>query len=160
MSQDGIFLPNRNNSNGMDIFIRVSERGDSCSISNKDGVLDSKQKTFIETSSENKNTYLIGIALKCHQSSSNAGVNCSVIKEKVAKFLYPVSSQLELEKNNITNTVRKSLVTLRIIKSRYWIVASIMKIIMANWYLIDFSLGIYMALIQDGKGFFPRIINF
>jgi hypothetical protein len=46
MSQNGIFLPNRNNTNGMDIFARVSERGDSCSLSNKEGASAFKQKTF------------------------------------------------------------------------------------------------------------------
>eukprot|EP00871_Galdieria_phlegrea_P000666 jgi/Galph1/15/GphlegSOOS_G67.1 len=44
---------------------------------------------------------LIGIALKYHAISS-CGVGSSTMKTKVAKFLYPISSQLELEKINIT----------------------------------------------------------
>eukprot|EP00871_Galdieria_phlegrea_P002265 jgi/Galph1/3039/GphlegSOOS_G1758.1 len=55
LSQDGIFIPKRPNSNGPD-----------------------------------------------YHAISSCGVGSSTMKTKVAKFLYPISSQLELEKINIT----------------------------------------------------------
>jgi hypothetical protein len=52
---------------------------------------------LMETSSKKRRVYLISITLKYYHSSS---VNVDMIKEEVDKFLVPVSSQLELEKDD------------------------------------------------------------
>ncbi|GJQ15740.1 hypothetical protein GpartN1_g7531.t1 [Galdieria partita] len=82
LSKDGIFVPIRQNSNGPDVLIRVTDQ------------------TPMETETTKKRVYLIGIALKCFQLSSS-GVGRSMITAEVAKFLHPVASQLELMQNNL-----------------------------------------------------------
>jgi len=48
---------------------------------------------------------LIGIALKYYHRSA-PGVDLAMSKEEVAKFLEPVSSQLELKENNNTTAIQ------------------------------------------------------
>jgi hypothetical protein len=97
LSEDGIFLPNKDNSYGPDILVRVSVPIDDDSSSSNEGY-SSLTEMFMDTSSKKRRVYLIGIALKCYHSSS---VNLAMIKNGVDKFLVPVSSQLELEKKDI-----------------------------------------------------------
>ncbi|KAK4523509.1 hypothetical protein GAYE_PCTG69G1405 [Galdieria yellowstonensis] len=97
LSEDGIFLPNRNNSAGPDIIVRVSVPIDASSSTPKK-TQSSLTPVSMDTSSKKRRVYLIGIALKCYGTS---GVGVAKIKEEVDKFLVPVSSQLELEKNDI-----------------------------------------------------------
>ncbi|KAK4528957.1 hypothetical protein GAYE_SCF67G6906 [Galdieria yellowstonensis] len=97
LSEDGIFLPNRNNSAGPDILVRVSVPIDASS-STPMKRQSSLTQVSMDTSSKKRRVYLIGIALKCYGKS---GVGVAKIKEEVDKFLVPVSSQLELEKNDI-----------------------------------------------------------
>ncbi|KAK4528674.1 hypothetical protein GAYE_SCF62G6619 [Galdieria yellowstonensis] len=97
LSKDGIFLPNRNNSAGPDIIVRVSVPIDASSPTPKKRQ-SSLTQVSMDTSSKKRRVYLIGIALKCYGKS---GVGVAKIKEEVDKFLVPVSSQLELEKNDI-----------------------------------------------------------
>jgi len=97
LSKDGIFLPNRNNSAGPDIIVRVSVPIDASSSTPKKRQ-SSLTQVSMDTSSKKRRVYLIGIALKCYGKS---GVGVAKIKEEVNKFLVPVSSQLELEKNDI-----------------------------------------------------------
>ncbi|KAK4524641.1 hypothetical protein GAYE_SCF05G2542 [Galdieria yellowstonensis] len=97
LSKDGIFLPNKNNSAGPDIIVRVSVPIDASSSTPKKRQ-SSLTQVSMDTSSKKRRVYLIGIALKCYGKS---GVGVAKIKEEVNKFLVPVSSQLELEKNDI-----------------------------------------------------------
>ncbi|KAK4525477.1 hypothetical protein GAYE_SCF12G3385 [Galdieria yellowstonensis] len=97
LSEDGIFLPNKDNSCGPDILVRVSVPIDDGS-SSSDESYSSLTEMFMDTSSKKRRVYLIGIALKCYHSSS---LNLAMIKNEVDKFLVPVSSQLELEKKDI-----------------------------------------------------------
>jgi len=97
LSEDGIFLPNKDNSCGPDILVRVSVPIDDDSSSSNEGY-SSLTEMLMDTSSKKRRVYLIGIALKCYHSSS---LNLAMIKNEVDKFLVPVSSQLELEKNDI-----------------------------------------------------------
>ncbi|KAK4528555.1 hypothetical protein GAYE_SCF61G6499 [Galdieria yellowstonensis] len=97
LSEDGIFLPNKDNSCGPDILVRVSVPIDDGSSSSDEGY-SSLTEMFVETSSKKRRVYLIGIALKCYHCST---VSLAMIKNEVDKFLVPVSSQLELEKNDI-----------------------------------------------------------
>ncbi|KAK4528326.1 hypothetical protein GAYE_SCF55G6266 [Galdieria yellowstonensis] len=97
LSEDGIFLPNRENSNGPDILVRVSvRRHDSALSADESG--SSLDQVAMDTSSERTRVYLIGIALKYYNRST---VNVGMIKEEVDKFLVPVSSQLDLKENDI-----------------------------------------------------------
>jgi hypothetical protein len=50
--------------------------------------------------STEKRTYLIGISLKCLLVSS-PGFNRNMLKEEIGRFVYPVSSQLQLKENNL-----------------------------------------------------------
>ncbi|KAK4525217.1 hypothetical protein GAYE_SCF08G3123 [Galdieria yellowstonensis] len=97
LSEDGIFLPNKDNSCGPDIFVRVSVPIDDDSSGSDEGC-SSLTEMLMYTSSKKRRVYLIGITLKYYHSSS---VDVDMIKEEVDKFLVPVSSQLELEKNDI-----------------------------------------------------------
>ncbi|KAK4528176.1 hypothetical protein GAYE_SCF53G6111 [Galdieria yellowstonensis] len=97
LSEDGIFLPNRNNSAGPDILVRVSVPIDASSSTSKKRQ-SSLTQVSMDISSKKRRVYLIGIALKCYGKS---GVGVAKIKEEVDKFLVPVSSQLELERNDI-----------------------------------------------------------
>ncbi|KAK4527023.1 hypothetical protein GAYE_SCF34G4944 [Galdieria yellowstonensis] len=97
LSEDGIFLPNKDNSCGPDIFVRVSVPIDDDSSGSDEGC-SSLTEMLMDTSSKKRRVYLIGITLKYYHSSS---VHVDMIKEEVDKFLVPVSSQLELEKNDI-----------------------------------------------------------
>ncbi|KAK4523577.1 hypothetical protein GAYE_PCTG70G1473 [Galdieria yellowstonensis] len=97
LSEDGIFLPNRENSNGPDILVRVSvRRHDSALSADESG--SSLDQVAMDTSSERTRVYLIGIALKYYNRST---VSVGMIKEEVDKFLVPVSSQLDLKENDI-----------------------------------------------------------
>ncbi|KAK4528250.1 hypothetical protein GAYE_SCF54G6186 [Galdieria yellowstonensis] len=97
LSEDGVFLPNRENSNGPDILVRVSvRRHDSALSADESG--SSLDQVAMDTSSERTRVYLIGIALKYYHSSR---VSVGMIKEEVDKFLVPVSSQLDLKENDI-----------------------------------------------------------
>ncbi|KAK4526317.1 hypothetical protein GAYE_SCF22MG4231 [Galdieria yellowstonensis] len=97
LSEDGIFLPNRLNSNGPDILVRVSVPiDDDSSSSDESG--SSLTEMLMDTSSKKRRVYLIGIALKYYNRST---VSVGMIKEEVDKFLVPVSSQLDLEENDI-----------------------------------------------------------
>ncbi|KAK4528811.1 hypothetical protein GAYE_SCF65G6758 [Galdieria yellowstonensis] len=97
LSEDGVFLPNRPNSNGPDILVRVSVPiDDDSSSSDESG--SSLTEMLMDTSSKKRRVYLIGIALKYYHSSR---VSVGMIKEEVDKFLVPVSSQLDLEENDI-----------------------------------------------------------
>ncbi|KAK4525595.1 hypothetical protein GAYE_SCF15G3504 [Galdieria yellowstonensis] len=97
LSEDGIFLPNKDNSCGPDIFVRVSVPIDDDSSGSDEGC-SSLTEMLMYTSSKKRRVYLIGITLKYYHSSS---VDVDMIKEEVDKFLVPVASQLELEKNDI-----------------------------------------------------------
>jgi len=102
LSRDGIYLPEQENSYGSDVLIRITDFMQNSSIT-YEGDPSSKQ-VFLETVSnslQKQKTYLIGISLKCYDDSCCA-VSHEIIKEEVAKFLYPVSSQLDLEENNVT----------------------------------------------------------
>ncbi|KAK4523524.1 hypothetical protein GAYE_PCTG69G1420 [Galdieria yellowstonensis] len=96
MNSHGIFLPNKDNSYGPDILVRVSVPIDDGS-SSPDVSYSSLTEMLMETSSKKRRVYLISITLKYYHSSS---VNVDMIKEEVDKFLVPVSSQLELEKDD------------------------------------------------------------
>ncbi|GJQ14980.1 hypothetical protein GpartN1_g6771.t1 [Galdieria partita] len=99
LSKDGIFVPIRQNSNGPDVLIRVTDmKGNSFLVVQGES---SSEQTPMETETTKKRVYLIGAALKCFQLSSS-GVGRSMIKSEVAKFLHPVASQLELEQNDLT----------------------------------------------------------
>ncbi|GJQ09014.1 hypothetical protein GpartN1_g805.t1 [Galdieria partita] len=99
LSKDGIFVPIRQNSNGPDVLIRVTDmKNNSFLVIQGES---SSEQTPMETKTTKERVYLIGIALKCFQLSSS-GVGRSMIKAEVAKFLHPVASQLELEQNNLT----------------------------------------------------------
>ncbi|KAK4525694.1 hypothetical protein GAYE_SCF15G3603 [Galdieria yellowstonensis] len=97
LSEDGIFLPNRENSSGPDILVRVSVRRHDSSLS-ADESGSSLDQVAMDTSSERTRVYLIGIALKYYNRST---VSVGMIKEEVDKFLVPVSSQLDLKENDI-----------------------------------------------------------
>jgi len=99
LSKDGIFFPNRQNSSGPDVILRVSAPLDGVSSAPKEGQSSQKQISIEETSSDKKRIYSIGIALK-YYNLSGPGVDFSMIRREVAKFLEPVSSQLELKGNN------------------------------------------------------------
>ncbi|GJQ15548.1 hypothetical protein GpartN1_g7339.t1 [Galdieria partita] len=99
LSKDGIFVPIRQNSNGPDVLIRVTDMKDNSFLAIQGE--SSSEQTPMETETTKKRVYLIGIALKCFQLSSS-GVGRSMIKAEVAKFLHPVASQLELEQNDLT----------------------------------------------------------
>ncbi|GJQ16009.1 hypothetical protein GpartN1_g7800.t1 [Galdieria partita] len=98
LSKDGIFIPIRQNSNGPDVLIRVTDMKDNSVLAIQGE--SSSEQTPMETETTKKRVYLIGIALKCFQLSSS-GVGRSMIKSEVAKFLHPVASQLELMQNNL-----------------------------------------------------------
>ncbi|GJQ10304.1 hypothetical protein GpartN1_g5160.t1 [Galdieria partita] len=98
LSKDGIFVPIRQNSNGPDVLIRVTDMKDNSFLAIQGE--SSSEQTPMETETTKKRVYLIGIALKCFQLSSS-GVGRSMIKAEVAKFLHPVASQLELMQNNL-----------------------------------------------------------
>ncbi|KAK4522640.1 hypothetical protein GAYE_PCTG14G0530 [Galdieria yellowstonensis] len=97
LSEDGIFLPNRDNSNGPDILIRVSVPMHASSSSHNEGQ-SCLTPVSTHTSSKRRRVYVIGITLKYYHNSS---VSIDMIKEEADKFLVPVSSQLDLEKNDI-----------------------------------------------------------
>ncbi|GJQ15928.1 hypothetical protein GpartN1_g7719.t1 [Galdieria partita] len=99
LSKDGIFIPIRQNSNGPDVLIRVTDMKDNSFLVIQGE--SSSEQTPMETETTKKRVYLIGVTLKCFQLSSS-GVGRSMIKAEVAKFLHPVASQLELEQNNLT----------------------------------------------------------
>ncbi|GJQ14328.1 hypothetical protein GpartN1_g6119.t1 [Galdieria partita] len=99
LSKDGIFVPIRQNSNGPEVLIRVTDMKDNSFLAIQDE--SSSEQTPMETETTKKRVYLIGITLKCFQLSSS-GVGRSMIKAEVAKFLHPVASQLELEQNDLT----------------------------------------------------------
>ncbi|GJQ13972.1 hypothetical protein GpartN1_g5763.t1 [Galdieria partita] len=99
LSKDGIFVPIRQNSNGPDVLIRVTDMKDNSVLVIQDE--SSSEQTPMETETTKKRVYLIGIALKFFQLSSS-GVGRSMITSEVAKFLHPVASQLELEQNDLT----------------------------------------------------------
>ncbi|GJQ14981.1 hypothetical protein GpartN1_g6772.t1 [Galdieria partita] len=99
LSKDGIFVPIRQNSNGPDVLIRVTDMKDNSFLAIQGE--SSSEQTPMETETTKKRVYLIGIALKCFQLSSS-GVGRSMIKAEVAKFLHPVASQLEWEQNDLT----------------------------------------------------------
>ncbi|GJQ14487.1 hypothetical protein GpartN1_g6278.t1 [Galdieria partita] len=99
LSKDGIFVPIRQNSNGPDVLIRVTDMKGNSFLAIQDE--SSSEQTPMETETTKKRVYLIGAALKCFQLSSSGGGR-SMIKAEVAKFLHPVASQLELEQNNLT----------------------------------------------------------
>ncbi|GJQ09154.1 hypothetical protein GpartN1_g945.t1 [Galdieria partita] len=99
LSKDGIFIPVRQNSNGPDVLIRVTDMKDNSFLVIQGE--SSSEQTPMETETTKKRVYLIGIALECFQLSSS-GVGRSMIKAEVAKFLHPLASQLELEQNNLT----------------------------------------------------------
>jgi len=90
LSEDGIFLPNKDNSCGPDILVRVSLPIDDDSSSSDEGC-SSLTEMLMDTSSKKRRVYLIGITLKYYHSSS---VNVDMMKEEVDKFLVPFSSQL------------------------------------------------------------------
>ncbi|GJQ15674.1 hypothetical protein GpartN1_g7465.t1 [Galdieria partita] len=98
LSKDGIFVPIRQNSNGPDVLIRVTDMKDNSFLAIQGE--SSSEQTPAETETTKKRVHLIGITLKCFQLSSS-GVGRSMIKAEVAKFLHPVASQLELEQNNL-----------------------------------------------------------
>ncbi|GJQ10947.1 hypothetical protein GpartN1_g2738.t1 [Galdieria partita] len=98
LSKDGIFIPIRQDSNGPDVLIRVTDMKDNSFLAIQGE--SSSEQTPMETETTKKSVYLIGIALKCFQLSSS-GVGRSMIKSEVAKFLHPVASQLELMQNNL-----------------------------------------------------------
>ncbi|GJQ13833.1 hypothetical protein GpartN1_g5624.t1 [Galdieria partita] len=98
LSKDGIFVPIRQNSNGPDVLIRVTDMKGNSFLAIQDE--SSSEQTPMETETTKKRVYLIGAALKCFQLSSS-GVGRSMIKSEVAKFLHPLASQLELEQNNL-----------------------------------------------------------
>ncbi|GJQ13915.1 hypothetical protein GpartN1_g5706.t1 [Galdieria partita] len=98
LSKDGIFIPIRQNSNGPDVLIRVTDMKNNSFLAIQGE--SSSEQTPMETETTKKRVYLIGIALKCFQLSS-LGVGRSMIKAEFAKFLHPVASQLELEQNNL-----------------------------------------------------------
>ncbi|GJQ14080.1 hypothetical protein GpartN1_g5871.t1 [Galdieria partita] len=99
LSKDGIFVPIRQNSNGPDVLIRVTDmKGNSFLVVQGES---SSEQAPTETETTKKRVYLIGAALKCFQLSSS-GVGRSMIKAEVAKFLHPVASQLELVQNDLT----------------------------------------------------------
>ncbi|KAK4524488.1 hypothetical protein GAYE_SCF03G2389 [Galdieria yellowstonensis] len=101
LSRDGIYLPDQENSYGSDVLIRITDFMQNSSIT-YEGDPFSKQVSLetVSNSLQKQKTYLIGISLKCYDDSCCA-VSHEIIKEEVAKFLYPVSSQLDLE-NNVT----------------------------------------------------------
>jgi len=102
LSKDGMFLPNRQNSSGPDVILRVSTPIEGFSSAVKEGESSQKQVFIEETSLNKKRIYLIGMALK-YYNPSGPGVDLAMIKQEVAKFLEPAASQLELkEDNNIT----------------------------------------------------------
>jgi len=73
LSEDGIFLPNKDNSCGPDILVRVSLPIDDDS-SSSDEVCSSLTEMLKDTSAKKRRVYLIGITLKyCRNSSVNAG---------------------------------------------------------------------------------------
>ncbi|GJQ14722.1 hypothetical protein GpartN1_g6513.t1 [Galdieria partita] len=99
LSKDGIFIPIRQNSNGPDVLIRVTDMKDNSFLAIQGE--SSSDQTPMDTETTKKRVYLMGIALKCFQLSSS-GVGRSMIKAEVAKFLHPVASQLELVQNDLT----------------------------------------------------------
>ncbi|GJQ12681.1 hypothetical protein GpartN1_g4472.t1 [Galdieria partita] len=96
--KDGIFVPIRQNSNGPDVLIRVTDMKDNSFLAIQGD--SSSEQAPMETETTKDRVYLIGIPLKCFQLSSS-GVGRSMMKSEVAKFLHPVASQLELEQNNL-----------------------------------------------------------
>lgn len=102
LSKDGIFLPDRHNSYGPDVILRVSAPMVDLSSAPQEDESSQKQVYMEKTSSEKDRICLIGIALK-YYDSSGPGVDRAMIEHEVAKFLEPISSQLELKKySNIT----------------------------------------------------------
>ncbi|KAK4527450.1 hypothetical protein GAYE_SCF40G5372 [Galdieria yellowstonensis] len=99
LSKDGMFLPNRQNSSGPDVILRVSTPIEGFSSAFKEGESSQKQVFIEETSLNKKRIYLIGMALK-YYNPSGPGVDLAMIKQEFAKFLEPVASQLELKENN------------------------------------------------------------
>lgn len=97
LSEDGIFLPNRDTFNGPDIFLRVSMPIHD-SVFSPDELYSSLYQVPVDTSSERKRVYLIGIALKYYHRSS---VSVGMITDEVDKFLVPVSSKLDQENNDV-----------------------------------------------------------
>jgi len=87
------------NSYGPGVLIRISDAMQSSSIS-CEGEPSSEQVSLeaVSNSLRKQETYLIGISLKCYDDSSCA-MSREIIKEEVAKFLYPVSSQCDLEES-------------------------------------------------------------
>jgi len=102
LSRDGIYLSDQENSYGPGVLIRISDFMQNSSIT-YEGDLSSKQASLetVSNSLQKQKTYLIGISLKCYHDSF-CTVSHDIIKEEVAKFLYPMSSQLDLEENNVT----------------------------------------------------------
>ncbi|EME29984.1 archaeal ATPase / transposase [Galdieria sulphuraria] len=104
LSNDGIFIPTRQNSSGPDVLIRVTQTSDNSILIGQDASSVEQISMETETSASDilnkRRIYLIGIALKCYQMSS-PGVGRSIIKAECAKFLHPVASQLDLENHNI-----------------------------------------------------------
>ncbi|KAK4527100.1 hypothetical protein GAYE_SCF34G5022 [Galdieria yellowstonensis] len=97
LSRDGIYLREEENSYGPGVLIRIYDVMQSSSIT-CEGEPSSEQ---ISNPLQKQKTYLIGISLKCYDDSS-CTVSHDIIKEEVGRFLYPVSSQLDLEENNVT----------------------------------------------------------
>ncbi|KAK4526790.1 hypothetical protein GAYE_SCF28MG4707 [Galdieria yellowstonensis] len=97
LSRDGIYLREEENSYGPGVLIRISDVMQSSSIT-CEGEPSSEQ---ISNPLQKQKTYLIGISMKCYDDSS-CTISHDIIKEEVASFLSPVSSQLDLEEGNVT----------------------------------------------------------
>ncbi|GJD09738.1 hypothetical protein Gasu2_39690 [Galdieria sulphuraria] len=87
LSNDGIFIPTRQNSSGPDVLIRVTQTSDNSILIGQDASSVEQISMETETSASDilnkRRIYLIGIALKCYQMSS------------------PGLRQLDLENHNI-----------------------------------------------------------
>jgi len=92
LSRDEIYYPHQENSYGHDVLIRISDFMQS-PLSTYAGEASTEQ---VSNSLKKQRTYVINISLKCYHESSCV-ISREMIKEEVAKVLYSVSSQLDLE---------------------------------------------------------------
>lgn len=83
------------NSYGPDVLIRISNTRDTFASSKE-----KKENKSEEASVEKNIVYLIGVSWESCPSSDLSSSR-AMVKEKVVNFIYQVSSQLELEKNDI-----------------------------------------------------------
>ncbi|KAK4527531.1 hypothetical protein GAYE_SCF41G5454 [Galdieria yellowstonensis] len=97
LSEDGIFFVDQGSHCGPSIIIRVTVN---CLSSSDEEDSPSGSGELETHATTEKRTYLIGISLKCLPGSS-PGFNLNMLKEEIGRFVYPVSSQLQLKENNL-----------------------------------------------------------